>query len=232
MPLKITDNNFTRVMDIYGQRLKYYPGRLCSCVRENNGIPKVECGCNLGYWYEAPETCYGVRQQVNWKYLNTPQGRIFDGGAQFTIPKFYQGVEQSAWKRLAHGDIIVVDNKVRRETDILRKGVRDYLYSFDIQEILTVSKQNTLYVKDVDFTISGNTISWINGGNKPAEEEYYSVEFLCKQQFKVWEMGAQDRGTTEDELPRKILTVVRRYVDTETENPMDSFDYAQNIYEE
>ena len=228
MPLKITDTNITQLMDIYGQELKYYAGRLCSCVMENNGIPKKDCGCNLGFWYDEPETIHGIRQNINWKYLNTPQGRILDGGAQFTIPKYYNGVEQKAWTKLAHGDIISVVEKFRRDTDILLKGVRDYLYAFDVIEIISVSQKNVIFEKDVDYIIDGNTIKWI--GNAPADGEYYSVEFTCTQQFKVWDTGAQDRGTDADELPRKIITAIRRYVDTENYNVLDEYNTAQNLF--
>lgn len=232
MNLKVIDSNIDNLIDTFGQYVKYIPGRLCSCVAENNGVPKLGCGCNLGFRY--PEQGYdtvAIRTAVSYKYLSLPFGRVFDGGAQFTIPKIYSDTEQPAWKTLAHGDIIVVTNKFRRDTDTLIKGVRDYLYAFDISEIISVSQKDNIYTAGVDYTFEGNAINWVSA-NKPAENEAYTVEFTCKQQYKVWEVGAQDRGTFEDDLPKKVICVLRRYANTENVNPVDDFKfYSGNIYE-
>lgn len=226
--LRVIDPNVRDTMSIYAQELKYYSGRVCSCVSENNGIPDVRCGCVLGYWYEAPETIHGIRTSVSYKFTNTPQGRIYDGGAQFTIPKYHKTVLQNAHKKLSHGDIIVVPNKTRRETDILTKGVRDKILAFDVKEIISVSRQATVYVNGEDYTINDTTIVWEEDGNSPADGESYTVEFICSQQYKVWEAGARDRGTDEEELPRMVVCVLRRYV-TQSVNTFDEIDLQQSL---
>ncbi len=229
MSFRVIDPDFTDVMSIYSQKLKYYPGRLCSCVGENNGVPKPDCGCNLGYWYGMPEDIIGIRQSVSYRYLNTPQGRIFDGGAQFTIPRNGNGTNQKAYITLAHGDIISVEGKYRRDTDILRKGIRDKLNAFDIIEVVSIAQKGTVYIAGQDFELNGTEIIWEQTGNKPAEGSYYTVEFTCNQQYKVWEVGAKDRGTTEDQLPRLIICVLRRFANQES-NPIDSFEVTKDIF--
>ncbi len=236
MPLEVIDNNFSSIIETFGQKLKYYSGRLCSCVAENNGLPKIDCGCNLGFWYDEPEDIIGVRTSVDYKYLNTPQGMIYNGGAKLTIPKYVEVEENGKWltkeqiayKKLAHGDVIVVDNKVRRDTDVLRKGVRDKLFAFDIQEIISISQANKIFIPTIDFVLNGTTIQWI--GDQPSEGSYYTVEFNCKQQYKVWEVGAKDRGTQDDEMPKVALCVLRRYIEQDTQNPIDHYDYEQKIF--
>jgi len=228
--LKITDQNITLLMDIYAMQLRYYAGRLCSCVGENGGQPKVDCGCDLGFYYDDPITIYGIRTGFDYKFLNSPEGRIFDGGARFIIPKYYNGIEQPAYYRIMHGDIISIPNKYRRETEILRKGVRDTLYAFDVNRVFSVSRANKIYREGTDYIVNGRNIIWLNNGDKPKDGEYYSVEYSCSQQFKVWNAGANSRGTTEDELPINVMCVIRRYVDNQHTNPVDNFNYQEQIF--
>jgi len=231
MPLRITDTNFEAVMSIYGTPLKYYPSRLCSCVAENGGLPKIGCSCILGYYYETAQDIQGVRQRVSYKRTNSPSGVIFDGGAQFSIPKFVDSIEQPVWKRLAKGDVISVVDKFRRETEILKKGVHDKLFAFDVTEIISVTqKNNVVYVQGRDFDLVGATIAWRNDATiTPAELSDYVVEYTCNQQYVVWEDGAKDRGTIAEDLPRLVLCVLRRYISKDT-NPIDSIPYSQDLY--
>lgn len=224
----ITDENFSQLIERYKQTLKYYPGRLCSCIGENNGIPKIDCGCTLGYWYDRDETIIGIRKDISYKYTNSPQGVIFDGGAQFIIPKKYKGIEQKAYQMLNKGDIISVIGKYRRDRDILRKGIRDKLYAFDVVDIISVSQKNIVYIKDQDFRLENNEIKWI-GNNYPPEESYYTVEFTCNQQYIIWENGVRDRGTDTKELPRSVITVLRHYAQAVQQNPIDSIDLNEQF---
>ena len=228
MPLKITDENITLLMDTYGMRLLYYAGRLCSCVAENGGQPRANCGCDLGYWYEeTPEEFYGIKTNYSYKFINTPQGRIFDGGARFTIPKFYNGKEQIVYSKITHGDIIVIPSKVRRETEILRKGVRDKLYSFDVKKIWVISQEGKVYKPNVDYTLNGREIAWF--GDMPNDGEYYTVEYSCSQQFKVWDIGANSRGGDEENLPIVLNTVIRRFTENKEENSIDSVKFSERL---
>lgn len=230
MPLRITDQNFSRTTEVYRQTVRYYAGSLCSCIAENNGVPALDCDCILGYRYpETPEIITAIRQNVDLKILKLPSGRIYDGGASFTIPKSFNGREQNAWRTLAHGDIIALENKQRRDTDILRKGSRDKLLAFDVKEILSVSSRSVKFIEGADYTVQGTNIIWDpDSENQPSEGDYYAVEFICNQQYKVWEMGGKERGTDGDELPKRVNCILRRYIETAESNPLDKVDYLSD----
>lgn len=271
--LSVIDPNIKKSIVRFGQTIKHYPSRLCSCLGENNGSPILNHGCNIGYYYLDPEIIKGIRTQVSFKYLNQPHGRIYNGGAIFTIPKFnIDDVEQKAWKIIAHGDILVLDNKTRRNTDILTRKVRDYLFAFDVTEVVSIYRNETKYVQGVDFHISENiidvegdqgdeqdmeteegsgnvgstayegleydstknwagkttSVTWLPGKG-PADGETYVVEFICKQQFKVWADGGMDRGTDNEELPKKLVTVLRRFVNYE-QSLIDEIEFKQKVF--
>lgn len=225
MPLQVIDNSIKKSMKRFSLPVYYYEGRLCSCVGENGGVPQINHTCNLGFYYSAAELTYVIRTAVSHKYLVRPQGLIFDGGATFTIPKLYNGVEQKAYNRISHGDIIVDSTKTKRDTDVLLRGVRDTIYAFDVKSILSIYAGTTQYLPDIDFTTSETssvagkltTINWVDGKG-PAEDVYYTVEFICNQQFKVWEDMGNDRGTSEDFLPKRVICVARRFVNYEQFN--------------
>lgn len=234
--LKIIDENITRSLRRFGQTVKHYPGTLCSCIGANNGVPLLNHTCNQGYYYGTPETIIAIRTAISHKYLNTPQGVIYDGGATFTIPRLnLSKVEQRAYSIITHGDILVCDNKTRRDTDILKRGVRDFIYAFDVTEILGIYLNGVKYAT-TDYTvteadsIAGKLMTIVWGTNKgPAIDASYSVEFIAKQQFKVWEDAGSDRGTDVNRLPKKMLTVLRRFVSPVTNN-IDTVETVQEIY--
>lgn len=271
--LNVIDPNIKNSLIRFGQTISYYPSRICNCIAENQGAPKKNHTCNIGYYFMQPETIIGIRTQMSFKYLNQPHGRIYNGGAIFTIPKLnLENVEQRAWKTIAHGDILVLDNKFRRDTDILTRGSRDFLFAFDVTEILSIYKDETKYEQGIDFIFSENiidvegdqgdeqdmeteestgefdddtyegleydttknwagkttTITWLPDKG-PEQGESYSVEFICKQQFKVWEDGGMDRGTNDEELPKKLLTVLRRFVNYE-QNIIDEIEFQQKVF--
>jgi len=236
MSLKIIQEDFPLVMGTYRTELKYYQSRLCSCVGENNGVPKIGCGCNQGFYYKQPTIIQGVKTNISSKYIKTSQGRIFDGGAQISIPKYYDKVEQEAHTTLSHGDIIVDPSKNRRDTDILIKGTRDFIFAFDVSKVISVYAKNTEYLQGIDFNIqqvdsAAGKLSHIVWEDEASitEGEYYTVEFICNEQYKVWEDAGTRRGTSDDNLPRKVVCVVRRYTATaEESNPIDNV----NINEE
>lgn len=223
MPLEIIDPNIESLMAMGGQTLNYYQGRLCSCVNENNGQPILGHGCNQGMWYAAPVTTMALRQKVSTKFLSRPEGRIYDGGAQFTIPKFYEDIEQTAHKTIARGDILSVVGRNRRETDVLTRGSRDFLYAFDVSEVINISRGVRIYLPDVDYSIEGTTIIWLTGGEGPEVGQSYTVEYLCNQQYKVWDDGATDRGTDYDVLPRMVVCVLRHFTDPAL-SPLDDIN--------
>lgn len=244
MGLRVIDSRIRNLLSRFGQTYKYYPARLCNCVEDNNGSFLPNHTCNHGFYFGSPETISVIKTQFNEKFLNSQQGVIFQGGAQFTVPKFdLGGVEQRAWTTLAHGDVLASLTKIRRNTDILRRGVRDKIYAFDVKDILTVSQGTTIYVSGVDYEASEQTfdagkltvISWLLDEHSnqlgPANSETYAVEFTCLHQFKVWDEAAMDRGTDTDELPRKIKCVLRRFTNPEKTAYDAGINLNQDIYQ-
>ena len=228
MPLKTIDKDIRKLMKRFGTSASWYPSRLCSCVGRNNGSFELGHTCNQGFYYATPVTVQLIRTQISQRTLNSPQGRIFNGGATFTIPKNVNGIEQRIWEEIAHGDIIVIPNKSRRDTDILLRGVRDKLQAFDVSKILNVYKDETQYLEGTDFNVSGNDIVWVDTKG-PGDGENYSVEFLCSHQYRIWEDAATSRGTSEDDLPKRVQSILRRYVNPAT-NVMDTYNFEQEIY--
>ncbi|HEX2868728.1 MAG TPA: hypothetical protein VHO03_16930 [Ignavibacteriales bacterium] len=227
MALTVLKEDFTQLIERFKATLRYYQGRMCSCVGENNGLPRLDCGCTLGYWYNEPETLIGIRHDISHRYTNSPQGQIFEGGAQFIIPRRYKGTEQNAFYNLNKGDVISVEGKVRRDRDILRKGVRDRLYAFEVKKIISVGVLDKVFVEGRDYSLVNNEIVWT--GDCPSEGTYYTVEFLCQQQYMIWDAGLKDRGTDTKELPRSIVGILRRYAEAVSTNPIDNVNVDQNL---
>lgn len=244
MALRLIDNSVKKSLSRFGQTYKYYPARLCSCVEENNGNYLPNHTCNHGFYFGTAQTISVIKTQFNEKFLNSPQGVVFQGGAQFTIPKHnLEGVEQGAWKTIAHGDVLASLTKIRRDTDILLRGTRDKIYAFDVKEILTVSRGATVFTVTTDYTVSEQTfdagkltvINWVTDQqgvlHGPAAGEAYAVEFTCLHQFKVWDEAAMDRGTDVDDLPRRIKCVLRRFTNPEKTSYDKGIDLNQEIYQ-
>ncbi|MDQ7818667.1 MAG: hypothetical protein RDU14_16700 [Melioribacteraceae bacterium] len=244
MGLRVIDNSIRGSLQRFGQTYKYYPARLCSCVEENNGNFLPDHTCNHGFYFGTAQTIIVIKTQFNEKFLNSQQGVIFNGGAQFTIPKLnLAGVEQPAWKTIAHGDVLASLTKIRRDTDILLRGTRDKIYAFDVKEVLTVSRGATIYTPITDYTVSEQTfdagkltvINWVTDAQQvvhgPATGEAYAVEFTCLHQFKVWDEAAMDRGTDTDDLPRKIKCVLRRFTNPEKTAYDKGVNLNQEIYQ-
>lgn len=239
MSLRVIDSSVRKLLQRFGQTCKYYPARLCSCVEENNGNYLPNHTCNHGFYFGSAQTISVIKTQFSEKLLNSPQGVIFQGGAQFTIPKHnLAGVEQPAWKTIAHGDVLASLTKTRRDTDILLRGIRDKIYAFDVKEVLTVSRGAVVYTPTIDYTVSEQTfdagkltvINWV-AGRGPAQGETYSVEFIALHQFKVWDEAAMDRGTDTDDLPRRIKCVLRRFLNPEKTAYDKGVNLNQDIYQ-
>jgi hypothetical protein len=239
MGLSVIDPNIKLSLQTFGQTIIHYPSRICSCVGENNGVPRLDHTCIQGFYFDTPETIIGIRTAVSYKLLNTSFGRALNGGATFTIPRLnLSNVEQQCWKKIARGDILALENKTRRDTDILIRGTRDVLYAFNVSEILSIYRNNTKYELTEDYTLSETTtsaaaklmqINWVTDKG-PATGETYSVEFTCKQQYKVWDDGGQDRGTDVDQLPKKVIAVLRRFINP-APIPLTNIEIDTDIYQ-
>ncbi len=226
--LKITDPNFTDVMTLYGLDVWYYHAKLCSCVGENNGVPDSSDNCEMGYRYNPREQIRLTRTGTDKKTLNMPAGQIPDGAIVLSLPKYWKKKLQNAWITAAHGDVFSLIGKSQISTDILRYGVRDKVFAFDIQEILSVTVKNTTFIQGTDYILQDRTITWTEDGNKPDDGAAYCVEFLCNRQYIIYDKDAFDRGGEGDDLPRKINAVIRQYVNPDS-NPIDAVDTKEYL---
>lgn len=119
------------------------------------------------------------------------------------------------YNKVSRGDVFVVDSRMRREGEILKKGEKDQLSAFDVKQVISVAKGNTVYKRGIDYSLSDTTISWIGGGNSPAAGDYYTVEYLCKANYIVYNDLASDRGTDDDKIPKRIHLALRQYANTQ-----------------
>jgi hypothetical protein len=233
MPLQIIDSNIEDVMSIYGMQLTYREGNLCSCLAENNGIPRLRCGCESGYRYKAPILFYGIKTNRKAKYDKSVGAYIYDSSAQLTIPRYYLNKIQPIWQLITHGDIISIPGKTMVRTDLLTKGTRDKIFNFDLKEILQVSRLETIFNLYDDYTIDLVTreIHWNpDSANIPDDGQSYSIKYICTQQYIVFEDEPFDRGGDGEDLPRKLQLVIRKYRETTEEtNPLDDYNYSQQF---
>jgi hypothetical protein len=222
---------FSDLIDSMGVDMKYYQSTLCSCLG-GDGQPDPDCSCSNGYRYPgSPVEAKLLRTSVDFKSIPEELGRILQGGCQITIPRqerkldvlglpYYEDL--TIFDRVSVGDVFSITNRTRRATDILKKGVRDSLRAFDVQEIFSVTKVNTTYTEGTDYTFSGTTITW--GVDKgPNDGEFYTVEFECLVQYVVWDDMAKDRGGDNDVLPKRVLCKLRQFLDFSS-SPIDSID--------
>lgn len=218
--MNVIDKDIKRLIKKYGKDLDYYPARFCSCVAKNNGTPDPDCSCNLGFYYPTePEVVRVLKQNFSEKFLNTEMGIIYNGGCKIAIPKYFNGVAQSIYDTISKGDVFVDKSFNRRDTDNLIRGTRDKIYAFNVSKILSVAVENTLYIQGIDFNVTeeesaaGKLTNIVWEANKgPDIDEHYTVEFICNQQFKVWDDGAAKSGTDSQELPIRIKCVLRKFV--------------------
>lgn len=114
------------------------------------------------------------------------------------------------YHKISRGDVITIESRIRRGGDLLRKGVRDTIFHFDVQRIVSISVRDTIYKEGIDFTHSDRVITWIDP-LVPAAGTDYTVEYLCKQNYIVFDEMATDRGGDNDRVAKKIHLELRNY---------------------
>lgn len=117
------------------------------------------------------------------------------------------------YHKISQGDVLTVESRFRRDGDLLRKGVRDTIHHFDVQRIISIMVGSTIYKEEIDFTHSDGVITW-TGVNDPAANTDYAVEYLCKQNYIVFDELASDRGSDTDRIAKKIHLALRNYANT------------------
>jgi len=117
------------------------------------------------------------------------------------------------YHKVSRGDVFTVDTRFRRDGDLLRFGVRDTIHHFDVQRIVSLMIGSTVYKEGIDFSHSDGTITWLDV-NDPDADTDYAVEYLCKQNYIVFDELASDRGSDTDRIAKKIHLALRNYANT------------------
>jgi len=247
---KFTLSKFYDLVYDYGVDMKYYQSTFCSCIAENQGQPDPSCDCYNGFRYPTRAlTKKLLRTSVDYKSLADNIGHIPNGSCQISIPdktkivsgSSYSYVTNDIFTNVGIGDIFVIENRTRRDRDILTRGVRDRINAFDVQSILSVTRGNITYIAGTDYyylnylypypfwytsiysgeddmdlsradAFRGGEIVWISGGNAPADGESYTVEFTSKIQYIVWKDLSKDRGGDDDLLAKRMICTLRQFV--------------------
>jgi len=146
----------------------------------------------------------------------TPSITVVDGGGtDDQTAKLYFGyalADNSVWDKIHVNDVIVVQDRVRREHDFLKRGTRDILRAFEVEDVVEVRYENTI-VDPSHYTYTAATKTFAFTGTVPVGGEYIAF-FDEKINYKIWQQQAQDRGSTTDVLPKKSLAVLRAYYHT------------------
>lgn len=329
------------LLDDFGVVVKYYAGRICSCIGKSSGSYDPTCGCLGGFRYKDPVEYKLIRSSIRYDKLTEKAGQILQGGCLLTIPRklrnhnaqvtgkkdlssdanltskyklkisiddvtaveincktdagddshvkirrilgnintalsgevaFESDIDGNIghgyitirsltvgegskvrilkpsgndatydilglsvtqypydynisntdeiylplYNSLSIGDVFVMKNRIFRDAAICQKGENDVIRAFDIEDIESISVKDTVYKPGVDYSFSGNTITWIGGGSSPSEGEYYSVEHLLPLQYIVFNDMGSDRGADDDQFAKKVMAALRNYINSQS----------------
>jgi hypothetical protein len=160
----MSENDIQIMIDGFGVDCLYYQAH--QSPDRYQGGPKLTSDAIHGYKYENPVACELIRTSINQRIIRTPEGRIFDGGASFSIPPIVMDDNGNVtrlvvYDRIFTGDVITVRNKPIRDYDVLTKGVRDQLFAFDVKSILKVvglvAGREQDFVYGTDYTLNADS---------------------------------------------------------------------------
>lgn len=233
--------NYDLLLKRFGSDADYYESRLCSCTLNNEGQPDPNCTCIFGYRYELPVRTRLQYNAVSEKMRIMSAGQIPEGSCNITVYPTTRNPDRTItqvrmYKTVHKGDILVFPAQSLRARNGLTKGVQDTLFAFGVNEILSVSYLNTVYIKDTDYeletaVVDGLTffrIKWIDGENAPPDNGRYVVEYIGFEQYECLESLKQDRGSDSSVLPKQLRFVKRSLkFKPEVKNTLDSMTYDQ-----
>ncbi len=116
------------------------------------------------------------------------------------------------YDKVSRGDVMVIDGRSSRDNAILKRGTLDRLKAFDVTRITQVAKNGTFYRENIDFTFDGTTITWLDDKG-PATGDNYTVEFLGKPNYVVFEELPSDRGADDDVIAKRIHLGLRNFIE-------------------
>jgi hypothetical protein len=221
------------LLDEFGVNILYYKAKKCTCIIENSGRWDPKDNCYFGWRFEEPIKLEVVRTNYKMDISNINLGEIFHGGCHFTVFKKYtDNTPNPMWRSLSQGDVIVNLDDVARKVDQLDIGKRNFLYAFNIVQVLSVYYKGKTYVEGKDYNVKKEEgtnpktiIEWIDEGEKP--DKYYSVEFEYNVNYWLFNEMPKQRGAGDDSLPKSVTCIIRPYGETETKNLLKYVNYAE-----
>jgi hypothetical protein len=196
------------MMREFGIQCLYFESRLAPDKRF--GQTKLESDAIHGFRYNSSVEERLMRTSISQRIILSEYGRIYDGGARFTIPpvKLVDGlyIPVPMHERAFSGDVIAIKTKVIRDFDVLKKGYRDQLFAFDVKTILSVASIDAdgnehihLYGRDYTLQVDGTTLT----ATKRTDEDIYDLittqdMAIASQIDFVWNTSVQTGETTLD----------------------------------
>lgn len=136
------------------------------------GVTRLESTAIFGMRYAEPVPVEVMRTSVSQWVLHQPGGQIYSGGCRLTIFPTRHGSRQHFYDMLSDGDVFVIRDKLVREYDILAKGKREYIFSYDVRAVIAVLSVNLnnvpeFYQYGVDYTLQlgDNPAQTVNQNN-------------------------------------------------------------------
>lgn len=211
------DSDVLKMTVTFGVNCLYFQAR--KAPDQNYGQTKLESDAIHGFRYDSPESVKLMRSAISQKIALSEHGRMYQGGATFTIPPvaMVSGVlvTPKVYERIFIGDVIVVREKAIRDWDVLRKGKRDQIFAFDVKTILSVSsidgagvEQVYLYGRDYTIQIDGVAVT----ATKRTGENVWDITPAATQPITsmlniVWNTAAIDGVTPIVPDPESYYTV-------------------------
>ncbi len=175
--------NFEQLLTMRGYNLVHYKSLLCPCIDSESHAPDPTCPlCDKGYQYYGEENIVGLMTGVSAEKQFTDAGGFFLGTVQLTV---LPTVTLSYHDRIIHTDSIMSYNDMIQSNG---PGGVDKAKFPIISPTFCISTQNgvnTTYTLGVDYSVSGNQITWLSGGNSPAQGAYYSLVYTCHPSWLV-----------------------------------------------
>ncbi len=159
----LSNSKVQKLIRQFGVECLWYQSKLSPELR--HGLTMADADAIHGYKYDDPVQVRLIRTSVSYHIITRPAGKIYEGGARFSIPpvEWVEGEFKrlTIYDRIFKGDIIVIKNKPIRDFDVLTRGKKDVIFAFDVKSILSLVSVNAekfelRYIYGTDYKIKVN----------------------------------------------------------------------------
>lgn len=212
MKPRFTPEKFEELINRRGRLIKWERGNRCPCQDAKRLSAEENCILceGSGFVYTSQGEFKAVITSLLGKHKYTGFGDWISGDSVMTF---------AADKDVGDRDRITVNNAEERESDVLRKGKRDFLLEATITRIIEVRDRDRTYTEGLDFDRNNRNIVW--KGIAPTDGAPYSVLYFYRPTYIVWLNLPQNRAvvtrtvtdgsTIEKRMPKKVA--LRRWRD-------------------